>query len=100
TTPRLARFPYGAATPEQVAAVRAQGQQVIAWSVDPRDWQLQDPKAVIDRVLAAVQPGAIVLLHSGGGDRQATVQALPDLLRALRRQGYQPLTVSQLLHRQ
>jgi peptidoglycan-N-acetylglucosamine deacetylase len=38
-------------------------------------------------VLAGVRPGVIVLLHDGGGDRSATVAALPAIIDGLRRLG-------------
>jgi peptidoglycan-N-acetylglucosamine deacetylase len=41
----------------------------------------------VQRVLAAVRPGAIVLLHDGGDDRTATVAALPAIIDGLRRLG-------------
>jgi hypothetical protein len=55
----------------------AAGAGHLLWSADPADWH---PGVTADqhmqRVLAAVRPGAIVLLHDGGGDRSATVAAL------------------------
>ncbi len=41
--------------------------------------------------------GSIILLHDGGGDRSATIQALPVLIDALRAHGYQIVPVSELM---
>jgi len=41
------------------------------------------------RVLAALHPGAIVILHDGGGDRSQTVAALPVIIGGIRAAGYQ-----------
>ena len=41
--------------------------------------------------------GSIILLHDGGGDRQATVDALPMLIEALRAHGYKIVPVSELV---
>jgi peptidoglycan/xylan/chitin deacetylase (PgdA/CDA1 family) len=38
-------------------------------------------------VLHAVRPGSIVLLHDGGGNRSATVKALPRIISGIRRMG-------------
>ncbi len=38
--------------------------------------------------------GSIILLHDGGGDRSATVAALPMLIDALRAHGYTIVPVS------
>ena len=41
------------------------------------------------RVLAALHPGAIVILHDGGGNRSQSVAALPAIVRGIRADGYQ-----------
>ena len=41
--------------------------------------------------------GSIILLHDGGGDRSATVEALPALIDALRARGYSIVPVSALM---
>lgn len=43
------------------------------------------------------QPGAIILLHDGGGDRTQTVTALPRIIERLRERGFGLVTVSQLV---
>ena len=42
---------------------------------------------LVQRVLTAARPGAIILLHDGGGDRSATVAALPTIVTGFRRLG-------------
>jgi len=56
--------------------------------VDPRDWARPGVKVIVQRILARVYPGAIVLLHDGGGDRSQTVTALDIVLRQLSALGY------------
>jgi peptidoglycan/xylan/chitin deacetylase (PgdA/CDA1 family) len=64
------------------------GMRLVMWSVDPHDYE---PGASADRiahsVLRSVRPGSIVLLHDGGGDRSATIRALPRIIRGIRRMG-------------
>ena len=67
------------------------------WSVDPSDFRTTKPDVIARRVLKAAKPGAIIVLHDGGGPRWATVQAMPKIVAELRRRGYQMVTVSQLL---
>jgi peptidoglycan-N-acetylglucosamine deacetylase len=43
-----------------------------------------------------VQPGSIVLMHDGGGDRSKTVAAAEKIIQALRAKGYQFKTISEL----
>ena len=73
---------------------------VVMWSIDPKDF-LQPPAAAIARrVLSQASPGAIVLLHDGGGDRQQTVEAVSVIIPKLKQQGYRFVTVPQLLQMQ
>ena len=52
---------------------------------------------IAQRVLAAVHPGAIVIMHDGGGDRSETVAALQTIVPTLIARGYHLVTVPQLL---
>jgi peptidoglycan/xylan/chitin deacetylase (PgdA/CDA1 family) len=58
------------------------------WDVDPQDWRRPSAAVIVADVVAAAHPGAIVLLHDGGGDRTSTVQALGPLLDDLSARGY------------
>jgi cellulose synthase/poly-beta-1,6-N-acetylglucosamine synthase-like glycosyltransferase/peptidoglycan/xylan/chitin deacetylase (PgdA/CDA1 family)/spore germination protein YaaH len=105
----LFRPPYGidhqpeyAEEIEDLPIPQDMGYILIGARIDPHDWQ-QTPGAQMlpDEIVAsAVQQlkvGHIVLLHDGGGDREHTVQALPQLIDALRVRGYQLVLVSDLL---
>ncbi|MBD3883202.1 polysaccharide deacetylase family protein [Phormidium tenue FACHB-886] len=81
---------------ELVTYAREQKYGTVLWSVDSEDYYVSAP-ILIDNVLRNVQPGRIVLLHDGGGDRTATVQALPQIISALKQQGYRFVTVPQLM---
>jgi hypothetical protein len=82
------RPPGGATSPTVTVAAQEFGDRTVLWSVDPADWQPGvTANQLVWRVLAGVRPGAIVLLHDGGGDRSATVAALPAIIDGLRRLG-------------
>ncbi len=51
------------------------------------------------RVLRAVRPGSIVLLHDGRGDRAQTVAAVPRILDGLAAYGIAPVTLTALFAR-
>ncbi|WP_162606280.1 polysaccharide deacetylase family protein [Jiangella asiatica] len=75
---------------ENVNAVAGElGQTPLGWSIDPGDWRKPGPRTIHDYVAEAIHPGAVVLLHDGGGDRSGTVAALPDLIQTLRVAGYE-----------
>ncbi|WP_158602720.1 polysaccharide deacetylase family protein [Jiangella rhizosphaerae] len=61
----------------------------LGWSVDPGDWRKPGARAIHDYVAEHVHPGAIVLLHDGGGDRAGTIEALPAIIETLLDAGYE-----------
>jgi peptidoglycan-N-acetylglucosamine deacetylase len=84
----LFRPPGGSFDPSLVAVTQAEGLRVVLWDVDPRDWAPGATAREIARaVLGSVKPGAVVELHDGGGDRSATVAALPKIIRGIRSMG-------------
>jgi peptidoglycan-N-acetylglucosamine deacetylase len=64
------------------------GFATVTWSLDPRDWAATDPVDIVTAVLDALKPGAIVVLHDGGRNREATVEALPLIVHGARLAGY------------
>lgn len=70
----------------QIAA--RHGMKPLSWSIDPRDWNRPGTQNIVARIKRNVQPGAIILLHDGGGRRDQTVAALSQLLPWLVEQGY------------
>jgi len=91
------RPPYGDYNATVLQAVGNAGYgHTIMWSIDTADWQGVSSTAIRDKVLAGASPGAIVLMHVGGG-ATGTPDALPAMITGLRAAGYQLVTVSQLL---
>ncbi|WP_380282741.1 polysaccharide deacetylase family protein [Kitasatospora purpeofusca] len=88
TTPTCLRPPYGGVNGTVRSAAAGLGKSIQLWSVDPQDWARPGRAAIERRVLDAVKPGSVVLLHDGGGDRSQTVAALPAVLRTLKSRGY------------
>lgn len=82
------RAPGGNWSPELLRVAVAHGMQPLGWSVDPRDWQRPGVEAIVATVEQQVHPGAIVLLHDGGGNRAQTLAALERLLPWLVAEGY------------
>jgi peptidoglycan-N-acetylglucosamine deacetylase len=96
-TPCLFRAPDGSVSPALIAGARSLGFTTIQWDIDPRDWALPGVGEIESNVLANAHPGAIVIMHDGGGDRSETLAALPPIIDALRARGYTFVTVTQLL---
>ena len=70
------------------AIAAGQHMRSLSWSVDSRDWTLPGTARIVAGVQQAVRPGAVVLLHDGGGKRNQTVEALNQLLPWFAAQGY------------
>ena len=96
SSPTLMRPPYGDYDNNVLEATESIGMQTIQWSVDSLDWKDLSAQQITDRVLAAVEPGSIVLFHNAA---KHTPEALPIILEQLQADGYQIIPVSQLIYK-
>jgi peptidoglycan/xylan/chitin deacetylase (PgdA/CDA1 family) len=94
--PAYFRPPGGNTTAAMYPVLSKLGMRWIQWDVDTDDWKRPSASRIKDRVLENVRPGAVVLMHDGGGDRSHTVQALPGIIQGLRAMGYSFVKVSAL----
>ena len=85
---------------EIIPIFRAQqyGFVTIGESIDPRDWE---PGTTADKILSEIEDeqdlGHVILLHDAGGDRSATVKALPRIIDYYQAHGYQFVKVGDLV---
>lgn len=82
------RPPYGAVDERTRDLAAELGKTVALWSVDPQDWRRPGAEQIASHLLANARPGAILLLHDGGGNREQTVAALEIVLAELSARGY------------
>ncbi|WP_431030004.1 polysaccharide deacetylase family protein [Lysinibacillus sp. LZ02] len=92
--PVLFRPPYGAYNSDVVHYAKMNDYSMILWSVDSLDWKSRNSAAINDIVTNNVTNGSIVLMHD---IHASTAEALPELLVKLKAEGYQFVTVSELL---
>jgi peptidoglycan/xylan/chitin deacetylase (PgdA/CDA1 family) len=95
--PCLFRPPGGAVNEGVVATAGSLGMRTINWDVDPRDWSLPGQGSIEANILGHAQNGSIILMHDGGGPRDETLAALPNVIDGLRARGFEFATVSELL---
>jgi peptidoglycan/xylan/chitin deacetylase (PgdA/CDA1 family) len=95
--PRLFRPPYGAYNDATLAATTKQHMLTVMWTIDSSDYISRDPVALTKYILGLARPGAIILMHDGGGNRTVTSRALPLIVRDLAKAGYRMVTVPRLL---
>ncbi len=97
----LFRPPYGFLYDELVEQLATMNYAIIGWSVDSLDWQEDPPEVIASNVLNNIHPGAIILMHDGAdwdGDRTNTIESLHQIIPTLQEQGYEFVTVPELLH--
>jgi peptidoglycan-N-acetylglucosamine deacetylase len=93
----LFRPPYGACDEKSLSYLAQSGIATIQWSVVTGDPAKEStPDGIAKIVLAEIKPGAIVIMHANGRGH-GTADALPKFIPELHRQGYQFVTVSELL---
>jgi cellulose synthase/poly-beta-1,6-N-acetylglucosamine synthase-like glycosyltransferase/spore germination protein YaaH/peptidoglycan/xylan/chitin deacetylase (PgdA/CDA1 family) len=91
-----------------VVRIQQAGYTIVGSKMDTNDWNEhphKSPAEITQSILDQLETmkakpqfrGSIILLHDGGGDRSATVAALPMLIDALRAHGYSIVPVSTLL---
>jgi cellulose synthase/poly-beta-1,6-N-acetylglucosamine synthase-like glycosyltransferase/peptidoglycan/xylan/chitin deacetylase (PgdA/CDA1 family)/spore germination protein YaaH len=84
------------------------GYVIVGDKIDTEDWNehpRKTPQEIVASVFAQIAQfdakpwtrGSILLMHDGGGDRSATVAALPVVIQALRDRGYELVPVSELI---
>ena len=92
TTPTLLRPPYGSMNKTLKSTC---GRSIVTWSIDPEDWLCRDADTVVQRIQAEKSlDGQVILLHS---IYDSTVEATETLVPWLLEQGYQLVTVSELI---
>jgi peptidoglycan/xylan/chitin deacetylase (PgdA/CDA1 family) len=92
--PTLLRPPYGEGGGAVARIARSQGLAQILWNGDGDDQEGADARAIADRAVSQARPGGIIRMHDV---REASVDAVPEILDRLERDGYAVVTVSALL---
>jgi polysaccharide deacetylase family sporulation protein PdaB len=95
-SPRLIRMPNGDFDKRVLQVASTLGYKTIQWDTDSLDWKNPGTQVIIDRVVNKAHPGDIVLLHASDSCKQ-THEALPVIIDKLRAQGYEFVTVSELI---
>ena len=68
-----------------------------SWHQDTVDWKNPGVNKIVNTVLKGTKEGDVILFHDGGGNRAQTVKALEKILPELQNQGYQFVTINDLM---
>jgi len=97
TAGRLFRAPYGAVDPSVLKRAEDSKLLSVLWDVDTQDWTGPSPDQIVQAAVSGAQPGSIILMHDGPGNRASTVAAVPRLIKELRAKGFSFATVGDLV---
>ena len=94
--PTWFRPPYGELNDLVATEAAKYNYKIALWNVDSLDWKAPDPEFIWQQLVPEIKPGAIILMHDGGGDRHNTVAILPRLISYLRENGYEIVSLDEL----
>lgn len=82
-----------------VMLAKKQNYLTMGESLDPQDWDAAHINAdsIVNRLVREKDYGSMILLHDAGGYRQATIEALPRIIKYFRDNGYEFITIAELL---
>jgi peptidoglycan/xylan/chitin deacetylase (PgdA/CDA1 family) len=103
-TPTLFRPPFGGRNPRTFGVVREFGLTPIMWRVTCYDWSATSSESIVKKANAQIKGGDVILLHDGGHlamgtDRSHTVKATDEIIRRYKGEGYEFVTVPQMMSR-
>lgn len=95
--PVLLRPPYGHVNGNTLLASAAMGYDIVMWDnyIGDKAYENDEDKLVAD-VVEAAAPGQIVLGHDAGETRRIGIRNVPNIIKELRRRGYEFVTVSEM----
>lgn len=93
--PMVVRAPGGDYDNKSIEVAESLDMKMIQWDVDSLDWKLLSVDEMYERVTSKVQNGSILLFHNGV---ENTPEALDKILTKLEKDGYEFVTVSELIY--
>ncbi|MCM3671124.1 polysaccharide deacetylase family protein [Mesobacillus maritimus] len=96
--PIVFRPPYLDYNDRVVTILNEKGYVMVgAQNLEAQDWEQPGVEHIVKASIDRVKPGSILIFHDGFGDRSQTIEAVRLLVVELRSEGYQMVTVSELL---
>ena len=71
---------------------------IVLWTLDVADWnRKRTEKNITSKILKLTRNGTIILLHDGGVSREALINALPVVIKGLKKKGYKFVTIDEMI---
>ena len=97
TTTATLRPPYGYWNMGCWLASYGTTSVMVTWTQDSEDWEQNGVTSIVNHAMDSVTNGSIILFHDSGGNRSQDLDALPQVIEKLKAQGYELVTLSELL---
>jgi peptidoglycan-N-acetylglucosamine deacetylase len=94
-SPRFFRPPYGVTNPNLKKAVLRGGFISIGWSIRSFDTVIKDEERLFTKIMSALKPGSILLLHDTS---ETTLAILPRLLKAMREREWRIVRLDKMIN--
>lgn len=92
--PTYFRAPFGDYSDRLMSAIEELDMVGVQWSIDSLDWKGLSAREIFNRVVPKAKSGDIVLFHNNSDH---VLDALPLVLSALKEQGFEFVTLSELV---
>lgn len=93
-TPVLFRPPYGDYNALLLDTANTLEMQAVQWDIDSFDQHNTTAQEIADKIIKEAKSGSIILLHNRSA---LTLEALPYIIQTLQSEGYEIISVSQLM---
>ena len=95
--PALFRPPEGKHNGKADEIIKRAGKRAVLWTIDTRDWAHTDKDKIIDNIKNNAKNGSVILFHDYITAPSPTPDVLREILPYLKSQGYEFVTVTELL---
>ena len=91
------RPPYGSMDERGWLASKGNVSASFYWTHDTFDWSTPGVEKIVSNCTGNMEPGSVILMHDGGGDRSQTIEALPQIIAEWEAAGYRFVSVDELM---
>ncbi len=95
TPQHLMRMPHGYVRSWVKDVAKKENLVLVNWTFGC-DWKKYAPDELARVYIENIKPGAVFLMHDGGGNRKSTVEALPAIIEEIQKRGYKLVTAGEM----
>ena len=90
---------YTAFDKEKLQVVNKQNLQISEADIDTRDWEVNNKEQIVEILVNKIKDGKSgqIMMHDSGGNRNSTVEAIGDIIKYVKNNDYQFISMSSLV---